>query len=297
MDRTFLLGVGAQKTGTTWLHSQLASTPFFDPGFAKEYHVFDLLYVPELRAMKSSLIRKLNSSLANGSFAADGMSKPYFSLKLSFYDSLENYFNYFDYIQLKSISATIVGDFTPSYSMLSANVLSRIKQSFEARDFKVKAVFLMRDPFERIYSQLRMSLRNKMRQPASSPPSGGEAIDSLLEGFYRRIGVEQRTRYDSTITALEAVFSMDDIYYGFYENLFTHAESARIQQFLGIPSFTPAFQSIRNQSPRSTNAPSREMVLKVKRHYECVYSFIEHRFGDSVRGFWEFPEAQDCLEV
>ena len=41
----FVLGVGAQKAGTTWLHEYLASLPEVDLGFMKEYHVFDQNYV------------------------------------------------------------------------------------------------------------------------------------------------------------------------------------------------------------------------------------------------------------
>ena len=36
-NRTFLLGVGAQKAGTTWLHSYAASSPNTNMGDMKEY--------------------------------------------------------------------------------------------------------------------------------------------------------------------------------------------------------------------------------------------------------------------
>ena len=39
--RTFLLGVGAQKAGTTWLHKYLTASPQMVRGYRKEYHVFD----------------------------------------------------------------------------------------------------------------------------------------------------------------------------------------------------------------------------------------------------------------
>ena len=42
-DATFLLGVGAQKAGTSWLHDQLDRRKDADFGFLKEYHVFDAL--------------------------------------------------------------------------------------------------------------------------------------------------------------------------------------------------------------------------------------------------------------
>ena len=42
-EPTFLLGVGAQKAGTSWLHDQLQRRNDVDFGFLKEYHVFDAL--------------------------------------------------------------------------------------------------------------------------------------------------------------------------------------------------------------------------------------------------------------
>lgn len=44
--KTFLLGVGAQKAGTTWLYDYLNDHPQTDMGLYKEYHLFDNLHVP-----------------------------------------------------------------------------------------------------------------------------------------------------------------------------------------------------------------------------------------------------------
>ena len=43
MTKTFLLGVGCQKGGTTWLYDYLATSPQFKHGHRKEYHVFDAI--------------------------------------------------------------------------------------------------------------------------------------------------------------------------------------------------------------------------------------------------------------
>ena len=40
---TFVLGVGAQRGGTTWLSRFLNHSPQFERGYRKEYHVFDAL--------------------------------------------------------------------------------------------------------------------------------------------------------------------------------------------------------------------------------------------------------------
>ena len=42
----FLLGLGAQKAGTSWLHAQLNRRRDADFGFLKEYHIHDALPLP-----------------------------------------------------------------------------------------------------------------------------------------------------------------------------------------------------------------------------------------------------------
>ena len=45
----FILGVGAQKSGTSWFCQQLQKSPQIDMGAHKEYHVWDKVYAHELR--------------------------------------------------------------------------------------------------------------------------------------------------------------------------------------------------------------------------------------------------------
>ncbi|KZR73757.1 hypothetical protein PMIT1320_02353 [Prochlorococcus marinus str. MIT 1320] len=44
----FLLGIGAQKAITSWLHLQLHNRADANFGFCKEYHIHDALTVPKL---------------------------------------------------------------------------------------------------------------------------------------------------------------------------------------------------------------------------------------------------------
>ena len=44
---TFVLGLGAQKAGSSWLHAQLNHRRDAEFGFLKEYHIHDALTLPE----------------------------------------------------------------------------------------------------------------------------------------------------------------------------------------------------------------------------------------------------------
>ena len=55
---TFLLGLGAQKAGTAWMHRYLESSPQCDPGFRKEYHVWDALDLPSGRLARERIEKR-----------------------------------------------------------------------------------------------------------------------------------------------------------------------------------------------------------------------------------------------
>ncbi len=58
MTIAFALGLGCQKGGTSWLHDYLAASPQCDPGFRKEYHVFDGLDLPSEAWMRRRVVAR-----------------------------------------------------------------------------------------------------------------------------------------------------------------------------------------------------------------------------------------------
>jgi len=56
--KTFLLGVGCQKGGTTWLRDYLAQAPECSPGFDTEYTIFDSLDVPEHAWVRPGIVAR-----------------------------------------------------------------------------------------------------------------------------------------------------------------------------------------------------------------------------------------------
>ena len=157
-EKTFVLGVGAQKAGTTWLHSYLSSIDGVDLGMFKEYHILDTIYIPECKHYKSNysiksyakrLIRKTTE-------------RRYYD-RFSFQDNIEGYFDYFEDLLNANDSTYVTGDITPSYTGLPAECYRTVHENFSKRGIKVKAVFLLRDPLERCWSAVRMHRRRKRR--------------------------------------------------------------------------------------------------------------------------------------
>ena len=98
------------------------------------------------------------------------------------------YFDHFDYIHTRDKNITHVSDITPDYALLPTQVFYFIKKGLEQKGFNVKVVFLMRDPVERAWSQLRMINRlnhERKRAPKISP----EVEFEQLKKFYRNLPV------------------------------------------------------------------------------------------------------------
>jgi hypothetical protein len=282
-SKLFILGVGAQKAGTSWLHKQLCSSPLFDPGFAKEYHTFDSLYSPvcgdvRLKLLRASrrAIRSLDNSTGNRQPNPGQHTK-----RLSFIESTDNYFDYFDYLWLSNQTITSTGDITPSYSTLDAKAFAIIREGLIRKGFTPKVVFLMRDPIERIWSMLRMGWRNQKQTV------GFEQAMKKLLACHRLPGIQLRTQYDRTITELEKIFLPHELYYGFYEELFSKDGFNPLMEFVETSIPTPNFTLSINASPKGENTePTPEVATEIAKTYRSVYEFIQARFGTRASSLW-----------
>ena len=241
-----LLGVGAQKAGTTWLHQQLHSRKDADFGVLKEYHVHDARTVPEL-----ARFRRVPMQLQR----PRSWVQPRTWLRQCFIRSPGLYYDYFNWLLRRPHRAgrqvRLTGDITPSYALLSADSLREIWNGFEQRGVPVRPVFLMRDPIERIISSQRMKLRKLGQRDA----------ESELAALRRRIskGRGLRSNYAQTLEALDRVFGLEHCFIGLFETLFTPTSYAKLCGFLAIPYQEPAWSEKVNVS--ATTNPIPEALL------------------------------------
>jgi len=293
MTKTFILGVGAQKGGTTWLHRQLNSNTNIDLGFRKEYHVFDAIEDYEKHktskrprnGFRERRISKILNSHKRGTLGRNlGMQRKqsrYTALELAFIDNVDHYFNYFDYLYLRNENIDAVGDITPNYALLKTKTFALIRKGLESRGFDVKVFFLMRDPVERAWSLARMKQRNM-------DDSKKEKFDQFkyMEKITQDGFTSYKSQYDKTIKQLEGAFENNNIYYGFYESLFNEQSFQSIQQFLDIPLETFDSSQVFNASPKSNSMPD-ELNKKLVEHFRTTYEAILERHGDEVRHLWQ----------
>ena len=257
-EATFLLGVGAQKAGTSWLHDQLHRRSDADFGFLKEYHVFDALELERFANFRPKRPTPLKWRTWR---RARFIARP------------ERYFDYFA-SRLKPTQIRLTGDITPSYAGLSAESYQRIQQAFAQRGVKTRAVFIMRDPVERFLSQQRMQLRKRgLLTPAHE-------IEHLNKASLKLLKRESpRNDYPATLDALRGGLAESEIFIGLYETLFTAATHRELCRYLGIPEQIPDVNQRVNASQATTSVPL-EVLQRLGRHFSPLVAAVQKRCPD-----------------
>lgn len=277
---TFLLGVGAQKCGTSWLHDMLLCSDQVDMGFNKEYHIFDARTLPECARFRNSPLNRYDALVAKG--ATPG-PKSKLAMRSNFLRDPESYYDYFSQ-RLAPPTIRLTGDITPSYSGLSIETLTQIRDGMAARGVPTKVMFLMRDPVERACSAIRMS----RRQTALKNPGHVFNLSEYdqLRANYKKPSYELRSNYAGTVDRLYAVFDSDEIFLEFYETLFSQTVFDRFCAFAEITPFDADLDKKVNPSPKTSPIPediSKELAL----YYAPVYRALADRIGaDHLKSVW-----------
>lgn len=258
-ERSFILGLGAQKCGTSWLFDYLAASGVVATQKIKEYHIWDALCIPGL----------------DGLVVKPQDSEKSFENRVRFFmqQSPENYFTYFAYM-MNEQAKQIACDITPLYSGLKRDVLQTIKWGFAARGIDTRAVFLMRDPVERCWSAARMDSRDDVGHTRVDE-------DEVVRRSMSRLA-ELRTRYDHSVAEIEAALAPHETYLGIYEEMFEPERLQQLSTFCHVP-VRPA------HSARKVNATEVAMPISgaacraIAAHYRDVYEFAAKRFPQTER--------------
>jgi hypothetical protein len=267
--KTFILGIGAQKAGTTWLHHYFCARPEVWTPPVKELHVLDVMFRPEFVGFRRRALQQLKDYIAQ--MDGDEYSEELRHLidRVRAQSEQGAYKEYF----LKRIKEQkLFTDITPSYSILPAEAFAFARSEFP----RSKIIFILRDPVERHYSALRM------RELKSNGTFN--ASDHFLKWLDRKSACE-RGLYHLTYRRVCSAFPAEDIFVGFYETLFCDAEIRRLCDFLEI-SFVPGdYSTVKNASaPRRAVDP--EFWRAARETFAEVYAFCRAEFGSAVPENW-----------
>lgn len=264
----FILGVGAQRSGTSWFFNYLKSMENVDVGFLKEYHIWDALHVPVCEEQNVRLQQIIRGRRPHINLARRWIMQNFTSY----------YFWYFK-SRIKN-GVNMVCDITPSYSALGADALASLRSRLLASGFDIRVVFFMRDPFERCWS----AVRGKKKKGHFEPSADSE----LLQQHFDTAAFAGRTRYDWTVRNLEAVFDPSEIYYGIYEVMCDRRYIDRLSAALGLTSNYAMAEKRLNVNEKQDDVEP-DVKRKVIEYYSPVYEFCFDRFPVT-RQVWNDPK-------
>lgn len=175
--RPSVVGIGAQKAGTSWLFSNLRQHPGLWTPPIKETHFFDHLFCPEHRSWTGQNIRN----------SANGVRARYARLGKSMSPALVAWLDrieadpQFTESWYQAFFAPAPKDrrpveITPAYSGLPPEGLDYVTSFLPEAQF----IYLIRDPVERFISQMRMNLQRADRTPETLADWRREARSPVL---------------------------------------------------------------------------------------------------------------------
>jgi hypothetical protein len=212
------LGIGAQKAATSWLWSSLRKHPDIWLPPCKELHYFDrstqypspshlatahfsqriFSSEPNNKQFRKLLLKDLTAGILKlDSERCKWIPRYYFTTY-----SDEWYLSLFDPGKDK-----ITGEITPSYSILNLEDVQSIKELLP----DLKIIFLMRNPIDRAWSQIRFAWT---KRDFKTKPN----IDQARK-FIESPGQTLRSDYLRTLKIWKNCFPENNIFIGFYDDV------------------------------------------------------------------------------
>ena len=280
-EPTFVLGAGAQKAGTTWLHAYLSHFATADFGPIKEYHVWDGLSVPAFKEFDTR-----NQTITPRQHARhlwhrlQGRPPEQIFLRRRLQSDPARYFNFFASLLARD-GIRLTGDITPSYCALPVGTLCQISDGFKRRGIRVRAVFLMRDPVERCLSAIRMYKRGGRSQQGVDVSL---ADDKMLLRYLDTDQAQLRTNYATALARLEIAFGPDELLVGIYESMFEPDFFLRLNDFVGCEP-DPEFLTCRFNTTEHSETISDGLRARAAGKLRPIYESCAERFPET-RGLW-----------
>lgn len=233
-DGPDFLCVGLQKAATGWLYDQLQFHPEFWMPPVKELHYFDTAFpnkrFKEALAKDPSNLERANARrAARGLRPLDGRDRDFFEVARSCIGKPADVDRYANLFRPKGDLLT--GDVTPAYCSLSEAVIDSIVTRFP----DIKVVMLLRDPVQRVMSQIAMVHRKELITGVQKAPElAFERLGPFKEFFFkygfanRSFGTQYVTRWSNRVP--QGQFS-----FFFFDDIVSQPETVRrdIVTFLG----------------------------------------------------------------
>jgi Sulfotransferase family len=258
IEGNFFVCIGAQKAGTRWLHDNLGRHPGVWVPYVKELHYFDGLHISGhrrfLERISASAMRRAQRPHARLDAAERAWCEKFGSpaaIDDAWYISL--------FASATSLDA--FGEITPEYAMLPEVGFAHLARLAP----QARIIFIMRNPVERAWSQIRFKAGKRDNQSILSPDRALRFIDSPAS--------EDRTAYDRTIQRLERCYPVEQLLYLFYEDIVRDGLEVlrKVSEHIGVKYNATYFPDA--SQPRNVSMPV-EMPPQVREHLQEKYAYL-----------------------
>ena len=277
------IGIGAQKSGTTWLHRNLHAHPrlwlhrkevnYFDKKINDNSNVFSRLFGKgdeDARWRRQTWHWLKFHTIKRPSLKELRWISRYYMRRYNdrWYGEI-----------FEPKEGRIAGEITPAYSVLSEGRVARVHDLVPG----AKLIFMMRNPIERAWSQAVMSFDKEKKGSAESA-----AEEDILKRFGRNSN-RLLTDYLRTIENWSAFYPEEQIFVGFLEDvgLYPGELLARLYGFLGVDSsFEPPSLHKKIHSRSSDTMPT-SLASFLAHEYREETERLADLFG-GYASFWNY---------
>lgn len=264
-----IVGIGAQKAGTTWLSQMLSQHPqVWLPPF-KEAQFFNYHYVPEHRQWLPWHFRRARQNQEKR-YAAKGLPMPpeldAYLTRITRGEMFTNH--WYKQVFAPAPEGTQPCDITPEYSTLPDEGIARVAEFLPRAQF----VYILRHPVDRIVSQLKMNLSRKGRTPRGVDAWMAEIDDPVLY---------DRGDYATYVPRWTARFGADRLLILPFGGIAADPEGflRRVEAHCGLAPH--AYQNMTAKVFAANKALScpPEVRTELRRRLEPQFAFLDATFG------------------
>lgn len=270
------IGIGAQKSGTTWLHRNLRAHPQVRMPQQKEVHYFDR----KVNERANILTRLVGRREADLRWRRQVRNRAWINLVKE--PSLRNLIRDFNYYVrpytdewyasiFEPAGGKVTGEITPAYSVLGREKVAHVHSIMP----DTKIIFMMRNPIERVWSQAVMSFDTVEK---------GSAIFASEEELFKKVERNSSwslTNYLQTLENWNSFYPEEQIFVSFLEDIHFYPEKllTKLYDFLEVdPHFDPSLTGKKVHSRSTDRMPTSIAVHLAKRYREEIERLSE-RFG------------------
>jgi hypothetical protein len=277
----FILGFGTAKAGSTWLYDHLARRPDVCMP-VKEAMVFHALFGQPPRVGVGGHALPDRAKLPPLGVQSARSPETWRVLRTAMLRDPDLCIDHYRALASSSPRCRVVGDISPSYAKMDLPAVEATAALLERGGFDVRAVFVMRDPVDRLVSHYRY---RQDRGPRPGDPGPGLDEASIL-AYAADPAIRQLHDYPRILANLQAVFPPERLFVGFFEEFFTDAEQQRLGASLGFADWRPDVR-LRSFESRFPFTPSVATKLTIRRCYDDEYRSMADLFGaDRIAAVW-----------